>query len=134
MHQEIGLWIDDREAIIVILTDGGEEINHMISNSEKHIRYSGSSHSPAPEGIKDAKLKDQRDRKFETQLNKCYHEVIASIQVANSIQESGPGEGKGGLERSLEPEGLKEHVIIIETADQMTVHQIAAKVRSHFLS
>ena len=33
MKKEIGLWIDHREAIIVILTDGGEEIKHIASNN-----------------------------------------------------------------------------------------------------
>ncbi len=52
MKKEIGLWIDHREVIIVILTDGEEEIKHLISNNEKHIRYSGSRHSQTPEGLK----------------------------------------------------------------------------------
>ncbi len=52
MKREIGLWIDHREAIVVILTDSGEEIKHIASNNGKHIRYSGSSHSKTPEGLK----------------------------------------------------------------------------------
>ncbi len=69
MKKEIGLWIDHREATIVILTDGEEEIKHLISNNEKHIRYSGSSHSKTPEGLKEVTSEDQRDRKFGNDLN-----------------------------------------------------------------
>ena len=51
MKKVIGLWIDHREAMIVILADGEEEIKHLNSNNEKHIRYSGSRHSKTPEGL-----------------------------------------------------------------------------------
>jgi len=35
MKKEVGLWIDHREATIVILTDGEEEIKHISSNGGK---------------------------------------------------------------------------------------------------
>ncbi|MDO9348286.1 MAG: hypothetical protein Q7T47_03295 [Anaerolineales bacterium] len=134
MKKEIGLWIDHREAIIVILTDGGEEIKHITSNNGKHIRYSGSSHSKTLEGLKEVTSEDQRDRKFGNQLNKYYDEVIAAIRDAESIQIFGPGEAKGELEKRIEHEGLKAHILAIETVDKMTDRQISAKVREHFLT
>ncbi|MDO9130072.1 MAG: hypothetical protein Q7U34_09420 [Anaerolineales bacterium] len=134
MKKEIGLWIDHREAIVVILTDGGEEIKHITSNNGKHIRYSGSSHSKTPEGLKEVTSEDQRDRKFGNQLNKYYDEVIAAIRDAESIQIFGPGEAKGELEKRIEHEGLKAHILAIETVDKMTDRQISAKVREHFLT
>ena len=132
MKKEIGLWIDHREATIVTLTDDGEEIKHIISNSGKHIRYSGSSHSKTPEGLKEVTSEDQRDRKFGNDLNLFYDEIIASIRDSDSIQIFGPGEAKGELEKRIEQEGLKAHILAIETMDKMTDHQISAKVREHF--
>lgn len=134
MKKEIGLWIDHREATIVILTDGGQETRHITSGSGKHMRYSGSSHSKTPEGLKEVTSEDQRDRKFGNQLNQYYDEVIAAIRDAETIQIFGPGEAKGELEKRLEHEGLKAHVLAIETADKMTDRQISAKVREHFLA
>lgn len=134
MKKEIGLWIDHREAVIVILTDDGEEIKHKISNSGKHLRYSGSSHSKTPEGLKEVTSEDQRDRKFGNNLTKFYDEVIAGIRDADSIQIFGPGEAKSELEKRIEHEGLKAHILAIETVDKMTERQIAAKVREHFLT
>jgi len=134
MKKEIGLWIDHREAIIVILTDGGEEIKHITSNNGKHVRYSGSSHSKTPEGLKEVTSEDQRDRKFGNRLNKFYDEIIASIRGADSIQIFGPGEAKGELEKRIEHEGLKTRILAIETVDKMTDRQISAKVREHFLA
>ena len=134
MKKQIGLWIDHREAVIVILTDDGEEIKHILSNNGKHIRYSGNSHSKTPQGLKEVKSEDQRDRKFENQLNKYYDEVIVAIRNAESIQIFGPGEAKGELEKRIEHEGLKAHILAVETADKMTDRQISAKVREHFLA
>jgi stalled ribosome rescue protein Dom34 len=132
MKKEIGLWIDHREAIIVILTDGVEEIKHINSESGKHIRYSGSSHSKTPEGLKEVTAEDQRDRKFGNSLKKFYDEIIASIHDADSIQIFGPGEAKGELEKRIEHEGFKGHILAVETVDKMTDHQISAKVRERF--
>jgi hypothetical protein len=132
MKKEIGLWIDHREAIIVILTESGEEIRRITSSNGKHIRYSGSSHSKTPEGLKEITSEDQRDRKFGNQLNQYYDEVIAAIRDAESIQIFGPGEAKGELEKRIEHEGLKGQILAIETVDKMTDRQISAKVRDRF--
>jgi hypothetical protein len=132
MKKEIGLWVDHRVAIIVILTEGGEEIVHLISNNGKHIRYSGRSHSKIPEGLKEVTSEDQRDRKFGNDLNKYYDEIIAIIRDADSIQIFGPGEAKGELENRLQHEEIKGQILSVETEDKMTDRQIAAKVRQHF--
>jgi len=134
MKREIGLWIDHREAVIVILSDEGEETKRIISKSGKHMRYSGSSHSTTPEGLKEVTSEDRRDRKFTNNLNSYYDQVIAVIRNADTIQIFGPGEAKGELEKRIELEGLKAHILAIETMDRMTDRQISAKVREHFLT
>jgi len=134
MKKEIGLWVDHREATIVILLDGEEEIKRVISNSGKHIRYSGSSHSKTPEGLKEVTSEDQRDRKFGNDLNKFYDEIISNIRDADSIQIFGPGEAKGELEKRIARQGIQSHILAVETVDKMTDRQISAKVREHFLT
>jgi hypothetical protein len=133
MRTEVGLWIDHREAIIVSLTGDAEETRTIASGSGKHLRYSGSSHSKTPEGLKEVTSEDGRDRKYENVLNEFYDEVVAMVRSADTIQIFGPGEAKGELEKRLERAGLKEHVLAIEAADKMTDRQIAAKVRKRFL-
>ena len=132
MNKQAGLWIDHREAIIVVLADKKEETKRIVSNNEKHIRYSGSSHSKTPEGLKEVTSEDQRDRKFTNDLNSYYDEVIAVIRDADSIQIFGPGEAKGELVKRLEHAGLKVHIQAVETTDKLTDRQIAAKVREQF--
>ena len=126
MKSKIGLWIDHRKAVMVTITDKGEEIKQITSHMEKHVRYSNdASEDGAPE--------DTRDRQFGNRLNRFYSEVIAYIREADSIQIYGPGEAKGELQARLEKEGLKGHIIEIETMDKITDRQIAAKVRQHLI-
>lgn len=132
MKKEIGLWLDHREAIIVVLADGKEEVKHIASGSGKHMRYSGSSHPKTPQGLKEVTSEDQRDRKFGNTLDAFYDAVIAVIRDAESILIFGPGEAKGELERRLEHDGLKAHILAVETVDKMTDRQIVAKVRGRF--
>jgi len=126
MKKEIGLWIDHRKAIIVTVTEEGEDIKKITSNMEKHVRFSGGN------GSEDGSSEDVRDRQFGNHLNSYYDEVIAVLRDADSIQIFGPGEAKGELEKRLEHAGLKEHILAIETVDKMTDRQIAAKVRERF--
>jgi len=134
MKKEIGLWIDRREAIIVILTEGEEEIRHITSSSEKLAREPGSSHSTNSEGLIGFTVEDQRDRKYTNRLNKYYDEVISVIHGADAIQIFGPGEAKGELEKRIGRVGLKARMPATEVTDKMTDRQISAKVREHFLT
>jgi hypothetical protein len=134
LKKEIGLWIDRREAILVILTDGEEEIRHIASSSEKYIRAPGKSHAGNPQGLIGFTVEDQRDRKYANQLNNYYDEVITVLRGADAIQIFGPGEAKGELEKRIGRNGLKARILATEATDKMTDRQISAKVREHFLT
>jgi hypothetical protein len=126
MNKQAGLWIDHRKAIVVLITDEGEEIKKIVSGMEKHVRFSGG------DGSADGSSEDVRDRQFGNHLNNFYDQVIAVVRDADSIQIFGPGEAKGELEKRIEQEGLKAHILAIETMDKMTDRQISAKVRERF--
>jgi hypothetical protein len=128
MKKQIGLWIDHRKAVIVIVTDEGEELKKITSNMEKHVRFTGGTAS------EDGSAEDVRDRQFGNHLNSYYDEVIAVIRSAETIQIFGPGEAKGELEKRLERAGLKAHIVAVETMDKMTDRQISPKVREHSLT
>jgi len=128
MKRRVGLWIDHRKAVIVMIKDEQEELKKISSNMEKHVRFSSG------DGSEDGSSEDVRDRKFGNHLNSYYDEVIAYIRDADSIQIFGPGEAKGELEKRIKHEGLKAHMSAIETVDKMTDPQISAKVRKYFLT
>ena len=126
MKKQAGLWIDHRKAVIVIVTEAGEEIKEITSNMEKHVRFTGGTAS------EDGSTEDVRDRQFGNHLNSYYDAVVAVLRDADTIQIFGPGEAKGELKKRLEHDGLKGHVLSVETMDKMTDRQIAAKVRERF--
>jgi stalled ribosome rescue protein Dom34 len=125
MGTEVGVWIDHRKAVIAIIAGQGQEMKHIESHMEKHVRFSG--------GAAEHSAEDQRDRRFTGHLNKYYDEVIACIRDADSILILGPGEAKTELEERLSHETLHGHVVGVEAADKMTDGQIAARVRQRFL-
>ena len=125
MEKQAGLWIDHRKAVIVIVTEAGEEIKEITSNMEKHVRFSGGTAS------QDGSTEDVRDRQFENHLNSYYDAVVAVIRGADTIQIFGPGEAKGELAKRLEHNGVKERILAIETMDKMTDRQISVRVREH---
>jgi hypothetical protein len=128
VKKQIGLWIDHRKAVIVIVTEEGDEIKKITSNMEKHVRFSGGTAS------EDGSTEDVRDRQFTGHLNSYYDEVIAVIRDADAVQIFGPGEAKGELQKRLEHNGLKTHILAVETVDKMSDRQISAKVRELFLA
>jgi hypothetical protein len=126
MKKQAGLWIDHRKAVIVIITEAGEEIKEITSNMEKHIRFTGGTAS------EDGSTEDVRDRQFGNHLNSYFDAVIAWIRDVETIQIFGPGEAKGELEKRLKEKGFRGHIIAVETMDKMSDRQISVKVRGHF--
>jgi hypothetical protein len=132
MRTKVGLWIDHRKAIVVAVTEKGEEISEIRSEVEKQPRRSGDSPLKGTYESHQIPADDSRQRNFTGQLNIYYDAVIASIRDAKSILIFGPGEAKDELKERLEGNNLGGDIVGIETVDKMTDHQIAAKTREYF--
>jgi hypothetical protein len=132
MKTRVGLWIDHRKAIVVAVTDKGEEIRLIISKVERQLRRSGDSPLKGRYESLHVPAEDGRQRAFEGHLNIYYDAVIAAVRGAEAILIFGPGEAKGELKKRLVRNKLGGHIVAVETVDRMTDHQIATKVREHF--
>jgi hypothetical protein len=132
MRTRVGLWIDHRKAVIVAVTDQGEEIRLIISKVERQLRRSGDSPLAGAYDKAQVPARDSRRRTLTAHLNIYYEAVIACIRDAESILIFGPGEAKGELKKRLKKDNLSGRIVGMETVDKMTDHQIAAKVRQHF--
>jgi stalled ribosome rescue protein Dom34 len=130
MKKEVGVWIDHRQAVIVTLVDLVEETKRILSDIEKQVRYSGASHGSHDDTTEIRR--DRQDRRFDDHLGRFFDEVIACLCDADSILIFGPGEAKDELQKHLEGQALSERIVDIETTDNMTDGQIAAKVRQYF--
>ena len=127
MKKEIGLWVDHRQAVIVTLTDSGEQITRIRSDAEKQIRFAGGSRK---DGLQTTE--SIRGKKLDSRLAKYFDDILVHVRDAEMIQIFGPGDAKNELAKHLEKEGLKERIVAIETMDNMTDNQISAKVRERF--
>jgi hypothetical protein len=67
MGAKVGLWIDHRKAIIVAVTDKGEEIGLIISKAEKQRRRSGDSPLKGPYEPLQVPADDSRQKTFTNQ-------------------------------------------------------------------
>ena len=132
MKKKVGLWLDHRKAVVVAVTDKGEEIGLIISKAEKQPRRSGDSPLKGSYESQKVPADDSRQRTLTEALNIYYDAVIACLGDAESILIFGPGEAKGELKKRLEKNNLSERIVCVETADKMTDRQVAAKVRQYF--
>jgi hypothetical protein len=132
MRTRVGLWIDHRKAIVVAVTDKGEETRLIISKVERQLRRSGDSPLEGAYDKAQTPARDSRQRTLTTHLNIYYDAIIACIRDAEAILIFGPGEAKSELKKRLKKANLSGRIVGMETVDKMTDHQIAAKVRQHF--
>ncbi len=132
MRAKVGLWIDHRKAIVVTVTDKGEEISLTLSAAEKQLSRSGDSPLKGSYEAQKVPADDSRQRTLAGHLNVYYDAVIACIGDAESILIFGPGEAKDELQKRLEKSKLGGCIAAVETVDKMTNRQIAAKVRQYF--
>ena len=126
-----GLWIDHKKAVIVAVTDKGEEVKEITSHVEKQLsRFEGvRSTTPYPAQLVPADDSKQRD--LTAHLDKYYDEIISHLRDAELILIFGPGEAKGELAKRIENAKLSGLIAGVETVDKMTDRQIAAKVRTY---
>ena len=133
MKKEVGLWIDHRKAVIVVVAGKEEVITTIMSKVEKQPGRHDGVRSTTPYESQQVPADDSRERKFTGHLNIFYDAVIASIHDAESILIFGPGEAKGELLKRINKNKISGQIKEVETTDKMTDSQIAAKVKEHLL-
>src|SRR6185369_2222334 len=124
-----GVWIDHHKAVVLRITDEGEDIRQIISGDDKTAHPAGVARVKSAHTRNDFVAEDKLERKAESHLNKYYDEVIVLLKDVDSIFILGPGEAKGELKKRIEGKKLKGQIAHVETVDKMTDHEIAAHVR-----
>jgi stalled ribosome rescue protein Dom34 len=127
-----GVWIDHRKAVIVLVTDKGEDLRQITSGVDKPRRSIGSPRSKHSYTPNDFVAEDKLQRKFAIDLNTYYDQVIACIRDADAILILGPGEAKLEFKKRIESRKLRGQIAEVESADKLTDRQVAAIVRAHF--
>ncbi|UCG43012.1 MAG: hypothetical protein JSU73_14345 [candidate division WOR-3 bacterium] len=132
MRFAAGLWIDHRRAVVVTISDKGEETRTFLSNVEKHIQRAAGSRHGGPFESQAVPADDSQQRMYTGELNRYYDEVAAHVRDAEAVLIFGPGEAKGELKKRIERVPGRGRSVEVETTDKMTEPEIRAKVRSRF--
>ena len=127
-----GIWIDHRKAVIVRLTNHGEQTSQIESDIDNSRLSSNRAHSTKPYTPNDFVAEDKLQRKVANELNKYYDEVIACIRDADAVLILGPSEAKVELHKRMEGKKLGDRIADVQAADKLTDHQISASVRQYF--
>jgi len=126
-----GLWIDHREAFIVVLSKTGEVTKRIQSSVEKQSRRVGEPSTGRFE-YQSVPADDSHQREYTGHLDRYYDEIISYLRDAGAVLIFGPGEAKGELKKRFEKAKSAAQLISLETTDKMTDPQIVAHVRQHF--
>jgi len=131
MKTNAGVWIDHREAVLVQLSESGEETRRFQSNVERQFGHLKNPEQGSPEASA-SQADDSREREYTGHLASYYDEIISPLSHAGSILIFGPGEAKSELKKRFEKHPDDTRVIALETTGKMTEPQIAAYIRHHF--
>jgi len=137
MANQAGVWIDHKQAILVLLAGSGKltgsntelkKIASGINGSDRSVDGAPAKKSYTPN---DFIAEDKLERKFDNQVKKFYDQVIAGLQGTKSLLILGPGEAKGEFHKRLTKK-VRSLAVAVEKSDKMTDRQLAAKVAQHF--
>jgi stalled ribosome rescue protein Dom34 len=131
LKAETGLWVDHREACIVVLSKTGQETKWIHSNEESQLRRSGEPSTGRFE-YQHVPADDSRQREYTGHLARYYAEIISHLRDAGVVLIFGPGEAKGELKKRFEKEKPGIQLVTVETADKMSESQIVTYIRHHF--
>ena len=130
---EAGIWIDNKQAIIVKLFNGKETMEKIFSGIESKVRTKGEGKQFTRMGKQFFTFEKSKEEKLKYQLKDYFDRVIEKIKDADSIIIVGPAEAKTGLHKEIsKSKVLLSKIKSVEAADSMTDKQVAALVRNYF--
>lgn len=132
MATKAGVWIDHKQAIVVLLTDGGEQTKKVAFDIGQLVQTKGKSPAKHKHRRNDFIPDDRLERKTASDRQDYYDDVIAGIQGADALLILGPAEAKTELSQRIAAKKVKGLAVALETADKMTDRQLLAKVRQSF--
>lgn len=132
MATKAGVWIDHKQASIVLLSDAGREIKKVVFDIGQPIYKTGGGRSKNTFTRNDFVADDKLQRKVASDRKDYYGDVLAALQGVSSVLILGPGEAKGELGKLIQSKKVRGMAVESETADKMTDRQLTAKVSQHF--
>lgn len=132
MATKAGVWIDHKQATIVLLSDAGQEIKKIVFDIGQPVHKTGGGRSKNTFTRNDFVAEDKLERKLTSDRKDYYGDVLAALRNVSAALIIGPGEAKGELSKQIKAKKLRGLAVELDTADKMTDRQLALKVSQHF--
>lgn len=132
--KKTGIWIDKREAKIVVLGPEGVEDFRVVSSEVDEFNPVGGSGSRAKGGPQDVVQDSKFTEREKQQLKRFFVRLAEEVADAEQVVVFGPGQTAGKLEQEWKNSAaqIAERLQGVEKADSMTDNQVKAWVREFF--
>src|ERR1035441_10376849 len=117
LKAEAGVWINHREAVIVVLSKTGEETRRIQSSAERQPRRSGKPSTGRFE-YQAVPSDDSRQREYTGHLARYYDEIISFLRDAGTVLIFGPGEAKGELKKRFEKDKTGAQTVTMRSEER----------------
>ena len=131
--KKVGIWLDKKEALGVVLEDGKERIFNINSDLD-FFNPKGGSRSKTRWGPQDVVQDSKYMEREKHQLKNYFDRIAETVEDVDELAIFGPAEAPEKLMAELKdshPE-LAEKVTTCKKADSMTKNQFAALVKQTF--
>ncbi len=132
MATKAGVWIDHKQATIVLLSYAGQEIKKIAFDIGQPIHKTGGGRPKYTFTRNDFVADDKLQRKVASDRKDYYGDVLTALRGVSTVLIIGPGEAKEELGKQIKAKKVRGLAVELETADKMTDRQLAAKVSQHF--
>lgn len=133
MARKLGIWIDHREAVMVVVDNGDVRIKRLESNAESNVNPSEGwkgSGTGVPQSISQEKKAQGRRRH---QYRAYYQNVLKEIRKAEQVYLLGPGEAKRELKKEMDKHKDQQgKLLAVEPCDRVIESQLIAKVKTFY--
>ncbi|ACN14461.1 hypothetical protein HRM2_13500 [Desulforapulum autotrophicum HRM2] len=131
--KKMGIWLDHRDAFLILIKDDQTTVEHIKSNADSHFRPKGgwkASGTAMAQSVSKEKTADER-RKHE--LHDFYHTLIQKFAKMDTLLIFGPGEAKHELTKEIEKIKVPHpRIAAVKSAEKLTENQLVAEVKSFF--
>ena len=132
MELKIGLWLDNRKAVIVSVSGKNEKINLINSNVEQYFQHSTGANGKHNYGRKDLPAYDIVNKDMEEHLKKYFNKIIAQIKNADFVLIFGPGKAKQELKKHIDKNRSMSAKVEVLTSAKLSASEILSKVRQFY--
>lgn len=127
-NQQVGVWLDHRKAITVVLGNSGIDLAIIESDSERPSKSSGGHRQKTLYAHQDIVAEDHRKRRFESQAPDFFEKILRRIKPTSELVLMGPGEAKKQFVNYLMRHGSPIRLKELKPTGEMTTGEVARHV------